>query len=36
MKGRDYMGDLVVDGRIVLKLISNEICGCGLDSCDLG
>jgi hypothetical protein len=32
MKERDHLGDLDVDGRVILKLILNKVRGCGLDS----
>jgi len=28
MKGRDHLGDMRVDGRIILKWISNGVWGC--------
>jgi hypothetical protein len=32
MDGKHYIGDPVVGGRIILKLILNRMSGCGLDS----
>jgi hypothetical protein len=36
LKGRDYLGGIDVDGRILLRSILNKVCGCGLDSCGSG
>jgi hypothetical protein len=33
-KGEAYLGDLGVDGRIMIKLISKKVSDCGLDSSD--
>jgi hypothetical protein len=31
LKGRDHLGDLGVDDKVILQWISNRVQGCGLD-----